>query len=160
MQANSLDCTVEVIKMLGKTARILFTVGNLGYLQKGVRIGKVTSIARNLLNVKPLIVLQDAEIHTYSIKWGHRKSLNGIIDLLINYCKDYHCTPTDCNIIICYCHDYEEAVRFQKLTEEPLCEAFGNKISVPLCPIDATIGVHAGPYSTGYGVIQRSDFKS
>jgi hypothetical protein len=41
MQANSLDCTVEVIKMLGKTARILFTVGNLGYLQKGVRIGKV-----------------------------------------------------------------------------------------------------------------------
>lgn len=154
----SLDHTVEMIKRLGKTARILFTVGDLHYLQKGGRIGKVTSIAGNLLNVKPLITLQDGEIHSSGIRRGRRKSLNGIIDLLINYCKDYNCAPTDCNIIIGYCHDYEEAVRFQKLTEERLCETFGNQISVPLCPIGATIGVHAGPYSIGYGVIQRSDF--
>lgn len=153
----SLEQTVTTIKELGKTARILFTVGDLNYLQKGGRIGKVTSIAGTLLNVKPLITLQDGEIHSSGIKRGRRKSLNGIIDLLIRYCRDYHCTPADCNIIIGYCYDHEEAVRLQKMTEDRLHETFGREISVPICSIGATIGVHAGPYSIGYGVIRRSD---
>ncbi len=153
----SLDQTVKTMAELGKTARILFTVGDLHYLQKGGRIGKVTSIAGTLLNVKPLITLQDGEIHSSGIKRGRGKSLSGIIELLIDYLKEYGCTLEDCNIIIGYCHDYEEACRFQRMTQERLEAVFGVQISVPICPIGATIGVHAGPYSIGYGVIKRSD---
>ncbi len=153
----SLKHTVEIIEELRKTARILFTVGNLDYLQRGGRIGKVTSIAGTLLNVKPLITLQDGEIHSSGIKRGRSKSLTGIIEVLINYLKEYHCTPDDCNIIIGYCHDYQEACRFQQQTQEKLKAVYGTDVSVPICPIGATIGVHAGPYSIGYGIIHRSD---
>lgn len=153
----SFEQAVNTMEQLRKTGRILFTVGDLEYLQHGGRIGKVTSFAGTLLNMKPLITLQDGEIHSSGIRRGRRKSLEGIIDLLIAYLKEQHCRPEDCNIIIGYCHDRKEADYFQEMTLKRLTETFGASAEIPVCQIGATIGVHAGPYSIGYGITQRSD---
>lgn len=153
----TLEQTVDIMEQLRKTARILFTVGNLDYLEHGGRIGKVTSIAGSLLNMKPLITLQDGEIHSSGIRRGRRKSLTGITDLLISYLKDNDCRPEDCTILIGYCHDFDEACRLREMTLEKLKSEFGTETELPICQIGATIGVHAGPYSIGYGIIRRSD---
>lgn len=153
----TLDKTIEVMQQLSKSGRILFTVGNLDYLYHGGRIGKVTSVAGTLLNVKPLITLEDGEIHSSGIKRGRKGSLNGVIDLLISYLKEHSCTPDDCTILIGYCHDTKEAEKFRDMTMEGLQKIFGAISPLPLCRIGATIGVHAGPYSIGYGLIRRSD---
>lgn len=153
----SFDDAVNILSDLRKTARIFFTVGDLEYLQYGGRIGKVTSIAGTLLNVKPLITLQDGEIHSSGIKRGRRKSLEGIVGLLMAYLKEYNCTPDDCNIIIGYCYDYEEACQLQEMTLARLKDVYNMEVDMPVCQIGATIGVHAGPYSIGYGVVHRSD---
>lgn len=153
----TLDETIEVMQKLIKSGRILFTVGNLDYLHHGGRIGKVTAIAGTLLNVKPLITLEDGEIHSSGIKRGRKSSLNGVIDLLISYLKEYCCTPNDCTILIGYCYNTKEAESFRDMTMERLKNIFGAISPLSLCRIGATIGVHAGPYSIGYGIIQRSD---
>lgn len=153
----TLDETIEVMQKLIKSGRILFTVGNLDYLYHGGRIGKVTAVAGTFLNVKPLITLEDGEIHSSGIKRGRKSSLNGVIDLLISYLKEYCCTPNDCTILIGYCHNTKEAESFRDMTMERLKNIFGAVSPLPLCRIGATIGVHAGPYSIGYGIIQRSD---
>ena len=153
----TLDETIAVMQNLIKSGRILFTVGNLDYLHHGGRIGKVTAVAGTILNVKPLITLEDGEIHSSGIKRGRKSSLNGVIDLLISYLKEYGCTPNDCTILIGYCHDTEEAEHFRDMTMERLKSIFGSISPLPLCRIGATIGVHAGPYSIGYGMIRRSD---
>ena len=153
----TLDETIEKMQKLIKTGRILFTVGNLDYLRHGGRIGKVTSIAGTLLNVKPLITLEDGEIHSSGIRRGRKSSLSGVIELLISYLKEQHCTPDDCTILIGYCHDTREAEHFREMTMEGLKKIFGSLRPLPLCRIGATIGVHAGPHSIGYGVIRRSD---
>lgn len=154
---RSLDETIEVMQKLIKSGRILFTVGNLDYLYHGGRIGKVTNVAGTILNVKPLITLEDGEIHSSGIKRGRKNSLNGVIQLLISYLKENNCGPDDCTILIGYCHDAEEAERFRAMTMECLEKTFGAISPLPLCRIGATIGVHAGPYSIGYGLIRRSD---
>lgn len=153
----TLDKTAETMRKLIKTGRILFTVGNLDYLHHGGRIGKVTSVAGALLNVKPLITLEDGEIHSSGIKRGRKSSLTGVIELLISYLEEAHCTPDDCTILIGYCHDKNEAENFRDMTMQRLKERFGTLLPLPLCRIGATIGVHAGPYSIGFGIIQRSD---
>ena len=153
----TLDETIAVMQKLIKSGRILFTVGNLDYLYHGGRIGKVTAVAGTFLNVKPLITLEDGEIHSSGIKRGRKSSLNGVIDLLISYLKEYCCTPDDCTILIGYCHNIKEAESFRDMTMERLKNIFGAISPLPLCRIGATIGVHAGPYSIGYGIIQRSD---
>ena len=154
---HSLDETLEAVDALRKSGRILFTVGNLDYLQHGGRIGKVTSIAGNLLDLKPLITLQDGEIHSSGIKRGRRKSLAGILDLLVSYLKENHCTPDDCNILIGYGYDPEEGRFLQEMTRKRLGEEFGPQSTLPAFQIGATIAVHAGPYSIGFGLVRRSD---
>lgn len=153
----TLDETIKVMQKLTKSGRILFTVGNLDYLYHGGRIGKVTSVAGTFLNVKPLITLEDGEIHSSGIKRGRKSSLNGVIELLVSYLKEQDCTPDDCTILIGYCHDTKEAEKFRDMTMERLEKIFGTISSLPLCRIGATIGVHAGPYSIGYGLIRKSD---
>lgn len=155
----SFEDTLKRMEELKKTARIFFTVGNFDYIQHGGRVGKMTSIAGTLLNVKPLITLQDGEIHSSGIRRGRRKSLEGIIELLITYLQKDGRTPEDCNIIIGYGYDREEACQLQKLTQKRLMEIFGvgEEVRIPICQIGATIGVHAGPTSIGYGVVRRSD---
>ena len=153
----TLDETIEVMRKLIKSGRILFTVGNLDYLYHGGRIGKMTSVAGTFLNVKPLITLEDGEIHSSGIRRGRKSSLNGVIELLISYLKEHGCTPDDCTILIGYCHDTREAEKFRAMTMECLEKVFGPVSPLPLCRIGSTIGVHAGPYSIGYGLIRRRD---
>lgn len=151
----SLEQAVRTLNRLRSTGRILFTVGSLDYLQHGGRIGKVTEIAGTLLDLKPLITLQDGEIHSSGIKRGRRSSLKGIAELLVSYLKEQNCTPDDCQILIGYGYDEAEAVTLQEITRKRLKEAFRTGRSFRIFRIGATIGVHAGPYSIGYGVMQK-----
>ncbi len=151
----SLDQAADRLTSLRSTGRILFTVGSLDYLQHGGRIGKVTEIAGNLLSLKPLITLQDGEIHSSGIKRGRKNSLKGILELLISYLQEQECTPDDCQILIGYGFDKEEALWLQQMTQDKLTEIYGNNYTLPVFRIGATIGVHAGPYSIGYGIIRK-----
>lgn len=152
----SMDAVLDRLDKIIKSGRILFTVGNLDYLQHGGRIGKVTSLAGTLLDIKPLITLQEGEIHSSGVKRGRKKSLEGIVDLLVEYYEENHCTPNDCSVLIGYCHDEAEAYLLQKMTMERLRGLYGAVEEIPVCQIGATIGVHAGPYSIGYGLVQKA----
>lgn len=151
----SLERAEETLESLRSTGRILFTVGSLDYLRHGGRIGKVTEIAGTLLDLKPLITLQDGEIHSSGIRRGRKASLRGIAELLVSYLRACSCRPEDCRILIGYGHDEEEAEVLQKITAEKLREVYGAEYTFPIFRIGATIGVHAGPYSIGYGLIQK-----
>ena len=152
----TLEKAASVLSELRSTARILFTVGSLDYIQHGGRIGKMTGIAGTLLQIKPLITLQDGEIHSSGIRRGRRRSIEGVVDLLVSYLRDNDLTPSDCHILAGYGYDREEAERFRSLTKSRLLSEFGQTFYLPLFQIGATIGVHAGPYSIGFGVIQKS----
>lgn len=153
----TLEDAVNLLDDMRSTGRILFTVGSLDYLQHGGRIGKVTEIAGSLLNLKPLITLQDGEIHSSGIKRGRKASLKGIVELLVSYLQEQNCTPDDCRILIGYGYDAEEASILQEMTQKRLQELYGTEERFPVFRIGATIGVHAGPYSIGFGVMRRYD---
>lgn len=153
----SLDQATKLLDDIRSTGRIFFTVGSLDYLQHGGRIGKVTEMAGSLLNLKPLITLQDGEIHSSGIKRGRKASLKGIMDLLVSYLQEQNYTPDNCSIIIGYGYDYEEALSLQKMIQKRLKEIYGTEDVFPVFRIGATIGVHAGPYSIGFGVIHKYD---
>ena len=147
---------IKALLPLRQTARILFTVGSFDYIQHGGRIGKMTSIAGTLLNVKPLITLEDGEIHSSGIRRGRKKSLEGLIDLLFHYLDTQHIKPEDCSLLLGYGYDLEEARKFQAMTIKAVEEKYHCQIQVPICQVGATIGVHAGPTSIGFGVIRRA----
>ena len=60
----TLDEAVTWLEAEKSTNNIFFTVGNLDYLIKGGRIGKVSGRAANFLGIKPMILFKDGEIYS------------------------------------------------------------------------------------------------
>lgn len=52
----------ELVARLQREARLLFSVDALEYLQRGGRIGRARALAGQLLNVKPILTIEDGEV--------------------------------------------------------------------------------------------------
>ena len=76
----TLDETVTWLEAEKATNQIFFTVGNLDYLIKGGRIGKVTGRAANMLGIKPMILFKDGEIFSGGVARGRQKSFEKALE--------------------------------------------------------------------------------
>ena len=76
----TLDETVTWLEAEKATNQIFFTVGNLDYLIKGGRIGKVTGRAANMLGLKPMILFKDGEIFSGGVARGRQKSFEKALE--------------------------------------------------------------------------------
>lgn len=148
--------SIARLKEIRSSGRIFFTVGDTEYLKHGGRIGKLAGIATSLLSIKPLITLKEGEIFPSGIARSRKKSMSKVIDLLLEYLKEFEVDFKKYSLCIGYGYSYEEAQDFQKTALERLA-SYGVK-EIPLFQIGATIGVHTGPYPIGFGIIKRADY--
>lgn len=146
------DEAIKLANAMRKTGRIFFSVGNLEYLRKGGRIGKLVGIVGATLKIKPIIVLRDGEIFSAGISFTRKKSFLKATDAALNYFKENKENPDDYQFITGYGYDIEEG----KLYNEKLKEILKRE-DVLLIQIGATIGVHTGPYPLGVGFIKKYD---
>ena len=105
----TLDEAVTWLEAEKSTNNIFFTVGNLDYLIKGGRIGKVSGRAANFLGIKPMILFKDGEIFSGGVARGRQKSFEKALEQLMNYLDANGGTPDDYRIIVGYGYDEEEA---------------------------------------------------
>jgi DegV family protein with EDD domain len=79
---NKEEC-VDLIHQLIKRSVIYFLVDSLHYLQKGGRIGKASALFGSLLNIKPILSLdENGEVYAVDKVRGTNKALVRIIQLL------------------------------------------------------------------------------
>ncbi|HHU74687.1 MAG TPA: DegV family protein [Clostridiales bacterium] len=142
---------VEDINHLKSTARIMFTVNTLEYLAKGRRIGKVTSLAGDMLDIKPLIQLKEAELIPYSKVRGRKKSLNKIFMMVEEYFKETGENPKKYDFCIANATTMEDALYLQGLLEDFI----GRKINYPIFQIGVTIGSYVGPGGIGICFVKK-----
>ena len=115
----------------------IFTVDDLYNLQRGGRISKATAVIGTMINVKPVLHVDD-EGHLVSLAnvRGRKKAINMLADELIKRSEGYE------NDIIFISHGdcLEEA--------EQLRDIIFSKTDIKNCfisPLTPTIGAHAGP---------------
>jgi DegV family protein with EDD domain len=65
----------ELVMRFARDVGVIFTVGTLEYLQKGGRIGRAQALAGTLLNVKPILAIQDGEVVPVARVRGRQKAL-------------------------------------------------------------------------------------
>src|SRR4029453_13563545 len=51
-----------LIERFRRDRSVVFTVGTLEFLQRGGRIGRAAALAGSLLNVKPILAIEDGEV--------------------------------------------------------------------------------------------------
>ena len=150
----SFEETVERLEELKMTSRIFFTTGDLSYLQKGGRIGKVLTQAASMLKIKPIIHLYEGELQAAGIARARKKSIRKFMEDAKAFFADKNIN--DYRICTGKGHDQEEYEAFHKEVEEEM-KALGFTGEVERYQIGCTIGVHTGPTPIGIACIRKFD---
>ena len=143
MAENNLDFeeVCQRSKILATTSGILFTVDDLKFLQRGGRIGKASALAGKLLNIKPLIKLDDGELLPEGKVRGRKKAILEIehgISKKIKNVKEF---------------SFAKLSFFENESPDDLrLDENANYIKLN---IGATIGAHTGPTAIGIAYIRN-----
>ncbi|MGN1148847.1 MAG: DegV family protein [Lachnospiraceae bacterium] len=155
------DAVVERLEAIKSTGRIFFTVGNMEYLKHGGRIGKLSGLAGSILGIKPLITLKEGEIFPSGITRSRKKSMEKVVELLLEYLKETGKDIHSYSLAIGFGYDKKEAEDFRAYSLSTINEKIKGTSpltaeDMPIYQIGATISVHTGPYPLGFGIIERA----
>lgn len=136
-KGKSFDEIVKKLPEVKKRAHAFFVVGTLEYLKRGGRIGKVAGTIAELLNIKPIIhVDEEGAYATYDKVRGRKQSINRMV-AIGNEMLD----KNKCDVYVIHGEAEEEAKKIiEDISKHP------NANSVNFCGyISPVAGVHSGP---------------
>lgn len=136
---------VEALQALSKREVVYFLVDTLEYLHKGGRIGNASYLIGSILQMKPILGLEDGKVTAIEKQRTSAKAFKRIKELVLEECP----RNNQSNITISHCGGQERA---EKMASE-LAEALGLE-SIPVYEVPPAIVVHGGP-----GIIEVSFFK-
>lgn len=139
---------IETAYKLREHARIFFFVETLDYLEHGGRIGKASALLGTMLNVKPIIYLQDGLLFPGGKVRGTKKAFTKVVELTKEYVG---ANPEAYNYMIAEADNLEYAKVMHELAEKEL----GITISDTYSFIGTTIGVNTGPDVVGICIIPK-----
>lgn len=114
----------------------IFTVADLQYLVRGGRLSKVAGFIGGLLNIKPILNVEEGKLVPLEKVRGKKKVLSRIVDIMEERGKDLKAQT----IGITHGDDLETAEALKSL----ITERFGCEVFI-VNTIGAAIGAHTGP---------------
>lgn len=140
----SLESIIETMKSKIKDSVPVITLDTLKYLTLGGRIGKITGMVGNLLNLKLIISCnEDGEYYTVEKNRGTMKNINHAIDIVkkeLNGIKDYY--------LVLLNGDNKNAMEIAKDSMKDLIDGAKFYYEGQIVP---TLSIHTGPGLFGIG---------
>ncbi|WP_419883408.1 DegV family protein [Peribacillus sp. B-H-3] len=125
----------------------LFTVDNLEYLARGGRISKASALVGGLLNIKPLLHVEDGRLVPLEKLRGKKKLLKRVIELMHERGEGLE----NQTVAISHGDDLETALEWKQSIEEE----FGTTHFI-INTIGAAIGAHSGPGTIALFFLNKS----
>ncbi|WP_422123755.1 DegV family protein [Planococcus sp. X10-3] len=135
-QGHPLTEIIERVRLMADHTESLFTVEDLDYMAKGGRISKGSAFVGGLLNIKPLLHVEDGKLVPIEKLRGRKKVVKRILELM-----EERGEQLDQQIIAISHGDDEE---FANLMKEAIEKQFNPK-SVEIYMIGSVIAAHTGP---------------
>ncbi|WP_238906615.1 DegV family protein [Clostridium sp. YIM B02506] len=146
-QGKDFNYIKNILPELRKKVKLFFVVGTLEYLRKGGRIGRISGTIGDLLNLKPIVAVDDeGRYFTHSKVRGRKQSLNKMVNIVKEIVNDKEhdiivlngCSDEDCQYMI---------DQFEKIDNVSSVN-YGGDIS----PVS---GVHSGPGLVGVVLVEK-----
>jgi len=140
IQGKSLKDVVNRVAQLMPVTRMLQTADTLKYLYLGGRIGRAQHLAGSLLNIKPIISMEDGIIVSLGTARSRKKAYQMMVD------KVEATVGRKGKIKIAYVHAAaaEEAEKIKDLVEARL-----TSVESIIAELSPALGVHTGPGTAG-----------
>lgn len=143
-EGRSLEEILELIGRLRREMSIFFLVDTLEYLHKGGRIGKAAAVFGSLLNIKPILsVDEDGEVASVDKVRGQKRAMARIVELLKERYGDGPLKAT-----VAHAHAPENAEQLSALIREHF-----RAESLSYTSIGPVIGTHVGGGTVGVIVV-------
>ena len=127
---------VEIIRFKAKHMEHLFTVEDLDYMARGGRVSKTSAIIGGLLNIKPLLQVDNGKLVPIEKIRGRKKVLKRILEIMEERGERLH----EQTIAISHGDDEPFALEMKELIEK----TFKPK-HIEIYVIGSVIGAHTGP---------------
>lgn len=135
-EGKSAENCVQAAKKVISGHSIFFTVDELTYLQKGGRIGKAAALFGAMLNIKPILsVDDDGAVYPVDKVRGSKRAQSRVLELLQ---QEYG--SEQIQVAVCHCSAEQEAKAWSELIKEKF-----NVSEMILSEVSPVIGVHTGP---------------
>ena len=143
-EGKSFSELVSLATKIRQEERLLALVDTLEYLQKGGRIGKAAALVGTLLNIKPIITINDdGEVAAVDKARGNKKAVQKVFDGLKKEASD---SPVALAVI--HAAKKEQAEKWMEKAQDlfHIQEGF-------IVDIGPAVGTHAGPGTIGCIVV-------
>lgn len=131
---------VKLIEKLIQEIKIVFTVETLEYLHKGGRIGGATALIGSLLNIKPILCVEDGQVEPLEKQRSRRRAIRCVLDHMAEGIGSSECV----HAAVLHCNAAKEA---QALIDQ-VADRF-NCVELFAAETGPTIGTHGGPGTVG-----------
>ncbi|MGX4600600.1 DegV family protein [Faecalimicrobium sp. JNUCC 81] len=140
-EGKSIEEIISKLESLRNNTSVLFTVDTLEYLQKGGRISSAKATIGNMLNIKPVICLEDGLVKPLAQSRGKKQVISKMVELI----KENHGEDLTNKRVIIGCGDNKSDLELlkKKLSEEL---KVGELIFIN---IGSSICAHTGPAVVG-----------
>jgi len=131
---------LDAIEYTATHVEHLFTVDDLDHLAKGGRLSKTSALVGGLLNIKPLLCVEDGKLTPLEKHRGKKKVLKRMIELM----RENGTNLSEQTITICQANCMDTALQLKQTIEKE----FAPK-EVYINSIGAVIGSHVGAGTLG-----------
>lgn len=139
----SADEIVAQIEHSKKNMEAMFTLDTLEYLYKGGRIGKVSNIMGSLLNIKPVVKVEDG----IYVPFAKVRSRNNALNKIVSAFEEFANGRKVKSFGVVHGMDLPGAVK----VTEALENSFNMKASI-VTQVGSVVGVHTGPGTLGAAI--------
>jgi DegV family protein with EDD domain len=140
LAGKSLKDIVDIVKEMMPNTRMLQTADTLKYLYMGGRIGKAKHLVGTLLNIKPLIGMEDGVI----VPLGQARSRKKAYQLIVDKVEDAVGEIGKIKVAYVHAAAQEEAEKIKALLESRL-----DCVESIITELSPALGVHTGPGTAG-----------
>ena len=140
------DIILKKLKSLADREVVNFLVDTLEYLHKGGRIGNAAYLVGSMLQMKPILSIEDGKVIAIEKQRTSKKAFNRLKQLVLTQCPK----GDGSYIIVSHCGGQERA---EKIAQE-LGQSLG-VANIPVYEVSPAIVVHGGP-----GINSVSFFKA
>jgi fatty acid kinase fatty acid binding subunit len=132
----------QLVSSYAAGASLLFTVDTLEFLAKGGRIGRARALAGQLLNVKPVLTIEDGEVVPLTRVRGWGKAMAEFSKRFTETTEDH----ASLRVGIAHAQAPERVAELEALVRETRPQAQVEHVT----NLGAVVGTHAGPGTVGF----------
>ena len=138
----NLDELIPYVRGLIPRIYVAFFVDTLEYLERGGRIGKAEALLGSMLNIKPLLILEDGEIQPLEKVRTRAKAVEKLSEFVAEFSsiEELHILQEQEN---------QETRQFRELLKE-----FFPNLATPVLPYGPVLASHVGPGAMGVIVFE------